>query len=497
VARVTDRRMLLGALLLAVGWTALGLLVQRAGTGLGVATPPFVIGWSPRIDPWVVAAVAAGVALVAAGPALARASLPVYLGGTTGLSLALALSINASRVGAHGWSAVFDDASEARNEYLPGLPALSYGRHFFLDRFSELVPALAPSVAAHPPGLLLLLDATGITTPAGLAALCIGAAVAVAPLTYLLGRGLARGGEGSRRAADRPRVRRARGGGGPAARGGDAAPASDVGPGAGLGPVSVTIVSEAGEAGAPDGVERAPGPLPVHDERTARVAGLLAAASPALLLFGVTSADAVYAALGTAAAALLVRRSWRARGAGAVVLAVGALGTWSLPAIGGFAVVVAWRRAGWRDAAAPAATCAIALVVVNAVLAGAYGYDPVGALRAAEAVYRRSTAEVRPAWFWSVGSPVAWAVTAGLPITAAWLVAGRRRDPAALALVVVILVAAVAGFTRAETERSWLLFVPPACAAAATVIPPRALRPVLAALVLQALITQVLFETVW
>jgi hypothetical protein len=136
-------------------------------------------------------------------------------------------------------------------------------------------------------------------------------------------------------------------------------------------------------------------------------------------------------------------------------------------------------------------------LVLNAWLAAAYGYDPIGTLRATEAVYRHSLAQIRPYWFWVLGSPVAWMVSAGLALTGGWLVAARRRDPAAVALLAVIAIAAVMGFTKAETERIWLPFVPLACAAAATAIPPRWLGAVLAALALQALVTQLLFDTVW
>jgi hypothetical protein len=500
VARVTDRRLLLGALLLAAAWTALGLHVDRGGTVLGTATPPFVMGWSPRVNPWLVAAVASAGAFVAAAPALLRAPRWAHLTATTGFALALGLTIGAARIGAHGWSAIFDDSFEAKNEYLPGLPALSYGRGFFLDHFAELVPAVPVNVAGHPPGLMLVLDAAGITTPAGLAALCIAAAAAIPALTYALARGLAgearpapvRAGEGG---VQRWAARRA--GARVAAAGGSVEDA------AGLGPLSVRVVQDTDdvlEATRTASVPVATPPVPssaADPEVTARIAGLLAAASPGVLLFGVTSADAVYAALGTAAAALLVRRSWAARAGGAVVLGLGALCSWALPAVGAFAALVAWRRSGWRDALALAVLAALPFLVLNAVLAAAYGYDPIGTLRATEAVYRRSVAEVRPYWFWSVGSPVAWAVSAGLPITGAWLIALRRRGVAALALAAVVLVASVAAFTKAETERIWLMFVPLACVAAATVVPPRAVRPVLLALVVQALVVQVLFETVW
>ena len=234
-----------------------------------------------------------------------------------------------------------------------------------------------------------------------------------------------------------------------------------------------------------------------RDERTARTAALLAAASPGLLLFGVTSADAVYALLGTAAAALLVRPSWTARGAGAVVLAVAAFFSWALLAAGAFAVLVVWPRDGRRRRAGARRRLRGRAGRLQRRAGRGYGYDPIGTLRATEQVYRRSLAEVRPYWFWVLGSPIAWMVSAGLPLTGAWLVAVRRRRAEAVALAAVVVIAAVLAFTKAETERIWLPFVPLACAAAATVIPPRRLRWILAALAVQALLTQLLFETVW
>ena len=97
-----------------------------------------------------------------------------------------------------------------------------------------------------------------------------------------------------------------------------------------------------------------------------------------------------------------------------------------------------------------------ACLVVNGALAAAYGYDPIGALRATEGVYRHSVASVRPYAFWVIGSPVAWGVMLGLPIAAAALRSLARREDAAIALAVVVIVAAAAGFTKAETERIWL-----------------------------------------
>jgi hypothetical protein len=426
----SEARLLAIAAAVAVLVTAVGVGVRAFGHTMGTKTSPFVITWLPRADvSWTVAAIAALGLLVAVGPLLLDGPRAPYVLGLMALALGAGLTLNAARNGTYGWDAVFDlgpgGSFEAKNEYLPALPALSYGDRFFLDRFAELVPALPINAGGHPPGLLLFVHWTGLTTAGRFAALCIAATVLTAPLTYALARGC------------------------------------------GLA------------------------------ERHARLAGLLAAGAPSLLLFGMTSADAVFACVGTAAAALLVRRSWWWRGAGALVLAAGAFSAWSLPAVGVFAALVTWRRDGWRQALALAVACAVPFLALNAVLAAATGYDPIGTLHATSDLYDRSLARIRPYAYWWIGSPVAWAVMLGLPTAGAWLVATRRTDRVAVALAVVVVVAALAGFTKAEVERIWLFLVPPACVAAATVLPAGRLRGVLLALGVQALAVQLLFQTIW
>jgi hypothetical protein len=61
----------------------------------------------------------------------------------------------------------------------------------------------------------------------------------------------------------------------------------------------------------------------------------------------------------------------------------------------------------------------------------------------------------------------------------------------------VLLIAAVMGFTKAETERIWLFLVPLACVAAASVLPARHLRWLLALLAVQAFAVELLFFTIW
>ncbi|MGZ8648054.1 MAG: hypothetical protein ACXW08_05415 [Solirubrobacteraceae bacterium] len=233
----------------------------------------------------------------------------------------------------------------------------------------------------------------------------------------------------------------------------------------------------------------------VLDEHGARVAALLLAFAPGALLFGATSADAVFLTLGLLAAWPLAARSWPARAAGALLLAVGSFFAWSLLAVGAWAAIVTLRREGWRTALALAALCGVVLVAFHALVHAATGFDPIGTIRSTEEVYRAGIATLRPYWYWLFGSPVAFLLVLGIPI--AWLglralAAGRTL---AMAIVAVIAVAAVLGFTKAETERIWLFLAPLVCLAAAEAGAP--LRPVLAALAAQALVYEVLFETVW
>ena len=228
------------------------------------------------------------------------------------------------------------------------------------------------------------------------------------------------------------------------------------------------------------------------DERGARVAALLLALAPGALLFGATSADAVYLTVGLLAAWPLAAGR---RLGGAVALAVASFFAWSLLAVGAWAALVAWRRDGWRAAISLAAVCGIVLVAFYALLHAATGFDPIGTLRSTEEVYRAGIAATRPYWFWLFGSPVAFLVVLGLPI--AWLAlrALARGDGLAVAIFAVIAIAAVGGFTKAETERIWLFLAPFVCLAAATERVP--LRPLLAALAAQAVLYELAFETVW
>jgi methylthioxylose transferase len=232
-------------------------------------------------------------------------------------------------------------------------------------------------------------------------------------------------------------------------------------------------------------------------EQRGRVAGVLAAFAPSLLLWGVTSADYAFATLGLAAACLLVRDRLEARVAGALLAAIGSFFSWLLFAIPAWAVLVVLRREGTQRALALTSICAVATAVVYLTLALAWGYDPFAALKATDAVYRQGIAQMRPFAYWAFGSPVAWGFALGFPTAWALLRAVAVRDAAAVALLAVVLVGAVLGYTKAETERIWLPFVPLACVAAARALPSRGLRAALWLLVSQALAIELLFDTIW
>jgi methylthioxylose transferase len=436
VPSVAARLLLPAAALVAVATVVAGVWIHATTGRLGTATPPFVVVYEPDVAwPWAAFAVVTAAAAALTAPRLAPAGR-AGLGGrvawpvaVTLLALVPGLALGATRNGSLGWREVFllgpGGSFEASNEYLAGLPALSYGPRLFVDRFSELVPSLPVNVAGHPPGLMLVVDALGLTSAGRLAALCIACAVALPGLTLLLARGLG---------------------------------------------------------------------LPVS---RARVAAVLAALSPAVLLIGITSGDAVFAAVGAGTAVLLVQRRPELRALGCLALAVAAFFSWALLAIGAWAAVVTLVRAGPRRALVLAVGCGLAVLAFNGVLALAVGYDPIGSLRATEAYYRNSVASKRPYAFWVLGSPVAFAVALGPPTALAALHAATRRSPAAIGLITVIAIASVAGFTKAETERIWLPFVPLACVAAAEVLGAERLRWVAPLLAAQALVVVVLFQTIW
>ncbi len=150
----------------------------------------------------------------------------------------------------------------------------------------------------------------------------------------------------------------------------------------------------------------------------ARLAATLLAFSPAAMLYGVASADALFATAGIAAVALLVGRSAASRIAGAIVMALASFLSWALLALAALTALLVWMREGFVRAAALAAAIGAALLVFYAALWAVSGYDPIGTVHAANQAYDLGISNVRPWAYWLFGSPTAFFVVCGLPI--AW-----------------------------------------------------------------------------
>ncbi|MEZ5077673.1 MAG: hypothetical protein R2725_09540 [Solirubrobacterales bacterium] len=234
----------------------------------------------------------------------------------------------------------------------------------------------------------------------------------------------------------------------------------------------------------------------LFDEATARTAALLFVFVPTSLLYGATSADALFATLGLLAAAGLVSARRDLLLGGAAMLAVASFYSYALLGAAVWALLVRWRRFGFADAFRAGALCAVAVVGLYLALFLATGFDVLAAIRATEDAYREGIASIRPYAFYFFGSPTAFLIMLGV---ATWFAARSLavREVTALALAVVILISVVGGYTKAETERIWFFLVPFACLAAARGLRGTRLAPVLVALAVQAIAFQVLFDTRW
>jgi hypothetical protein len=234
----------------------------------------------------------------------------------------------------------------------------------------------------------------------------------------------------------------------------------------------------------------------VASEAEARAATLLFVFVPTSLLYGATSADALFATLGVLAAVGLLARRPANRALGAAALAVAAFFSYALLAVGAWAVLVRWRREGIGAAVRLAAVCAAVLIVAFVALDLATGFDLIAAIRTTDGRYREGIARLRPYAFWFFGSPAAFLLMLG-PV--AWFAARSLavKEATAIALALVIAISVLAGYTKAETERIWLFLVPFACLAAARSLPRRWLMPVLVGATTQAVLIEIFLFTKW
>jgi hypothetical protein len=406
---------------------AVGLIAQESGVDWGAPLQPLTLFWDPVWSGWLAAAVIGlGLSLVA-GFALYRAgwNVWVYSAALFGLALFSRLALNLARMGPEAWYLpnVVRPASSGRLEYLAAMRELRMGIGPFLDRFAELVPTLPLHVAGHPPGLVLLLDVSGLDSAEAMSALTITVGAAATPLLYLLGRRL-------------------------------------------------------------------------FDEQTARVAALLSVFVPTALVYGATTADALFATLALLSAYFLLSLRRSEVLLGAALVPVAAFFSYALPVVAGWAGIVRWRRDGLRSMLFAALACGAALVVFFGLLALLTGFDVLASIQATHERYFKGVASIRPYAFYFFGSPAAFLVMLG-PV--AWYASRSlgSREITALALAAAIFVTVLVGYTKAETERIWIFLVPMACLAAARALPERHLRPILIVLAAQAIAIEVLFYTMW
>ncbi len=231
-------------------------------------------------------------------------------------------------------------------------------------------------------------------------------------------------------------------------------------------------------------------------EPEARVAALLFLFVPTSLLYGATSGDALFATLGVLAAVGLLARRPANRVLGAAALAFAAFFSYALLAVGAWSVLVRWRREGIAAAARLAAICLAVLVAAFLALDLITGFDLIAAIRATDSNYHAGIARLRPYLFWLFGSPAAFLLLLG-PV--AWFAARSlaAKEASAVALAIVIAISALAGYTKAETERIWLFLVPFACLAAARALPARRVTAVLLGATAQAVLIEIFLFTKW
>jgi len=200
-----------------------------------------------------------------------------------------------------------------------------------------------------------------------------------------------------------------------------------------------------------------------------RVAPLLALA-PAAVWAG-TSADAFFAGVvGAAVAALVVatgadeHRSDGFAAVGGLLVGASLLLSYATVPVLAIPVVVALVRRRVRPLAIGAAVAATTLVV-----AGLTGFWWPAGLLATRDEYHAGLASVRPFGYFAVGNLAAVAVAVGPALGGGIAGLARRLGPGALAVGALIGVAMAdgSGFSKGETERIWLVFVPWLATAAA------------------------------
>lgn len=199
----------------------------------------------------------------------------------------------------------------------------------------------------------------------------------------------------------------------------------------------------------------------VAGERIARSAAPFLVFTPAAVAW--SSGDALYLALGSWAACLLVlaagRRGRRsdlmALGSG-VFAAVGLFSSYGLVLLAAVPLTVAIARRRFRPLA-----IAILPVVATAIVVSSWGFWWFDGLEATRRAYAVSAARFRPYPYFLVANLAAALVALG---PAVWVAVVRLRNRPVWLLtggaLIAILIADLSGLSKAEVERIWLPFFP-------------------------------------
>ena len=245
----------------------------------------------------------------------------------------------------------------------------------------------------------------------------------------------------------------------------------------------------------------------LYGERSARVAAVLFACAPGVLLFSATSGDAIFMTVTGLAVAALVRaprsNGW-ALAAGALT-AVALCFTWGALAMAPLGVGVGLLALRELDRATVLSRAGLAIGGLAAswlVIKVATGIDLVASFR--PAVDRQLTFVTfhRSYWYWLMGNIVAFLFVVGIvnagSVVAATVARWRERRPGMeTVLWATFALTSVSGVFKGETDHNWLFFMPLAVAVAASAVPTDELRASLAGGLGQAIVTESLFYTGW
>ena len=217
-------------------------------------------------------------------------------------------------------------------------------------------------------------------------------------------------------------------------------------------------------------------------ERTARLAAILFACAPGVLLYSATSMDAVFMTVIAFALAALVRfpRSTTWAVVAGMLWAVSLSFTFGAAVLALFGAGIGWMavRAPDGQRAATSAVVVRGVLVLAGLAAGGLilwrlaGIDLIADFRAASRAAAHDPSRARPYLYWVLFNLPAFLIVAGIPQTALLLHETPARWRARsfgfeTVLWATLALASLSGVFLGEVDHIWLFFVPPLAASAA------------------------------